>query len=79
MAPGEPFPFSQELAYFKEIKIFPTYSCGPEDTVSAYKLLAQGAIRAEQVVSDFVKLESLPEAYQQMRDGTILKAMVVFD
>lgn len=79
LAPGEPFPFSQELAYFKELKIVPTYSCGPEDTLAAYKLLTQGAIRAEQVVSDFVKLESLPEAYQQMRDGKILKAMVVFD
>jgi L-iditol 2-dehydrogenase len=79
MPPGEPFPFSQELAYFKEIKIIPTYSCGPEDTRAAYELLVQGAIRAEQVVSDFVKLESLPETYQQMRDGAILKAMVVFD
>jgi len=79
MPPGEPFPFCQELAYFKEIKIIPTYSCGPEDTRAAYELLVQGAIRAEQVVSDFVKLESLPETYQQMRDGAILKAMVVFD
>lgn len=79
MLPGEPIPFSQELAYFKDAKIIHSYSCGPEDTLAAFNFLRQGSLRAEQVVSDFVMLDNLPDAYQKMKSGKILKAMVVFD
>ncbi|MBL8061135.1 MAG: alcohol dehydrogenase catalytic domain-containing protein [Chthonomonas sp.] len=79
MPPGEFLPFPQEQAYFKDARIVNSYSCGPEDTRAAFKILTNGGLRAEQVVSDFVMLERLPEAYQRMRDGEILKAMVVFD
>lgn len=79
MPPGDPYPIAQEAAYFKEMRLTHSYSCGPRDTQRAYEILAEGTIRAEQVVSDFVKLENLPHAYQEMRTGKILKAMVVFD
>jgi Zn-dependent alcohol dehydrogenase len=41
--------------------------------------LRTGRVRAEQLVSDFVDLNGLPTAYDRMRNGEILKAMVMFD
>lgn len=78
MMPGEPFPFSQEIAYFNDLTIIHSYSCGPDDTQEAVRRLQQGKLSAEQVVSDFVTLDELPRAYVKMREGQILKAMVVF-
>ncbi len=79
MSPSEPFPFPQEAAYFRDLQIIHSYSCGPDDTHAAFERIRQGRVKAEQVVSDFVHLDDLPQAYSQMRDGRILKAMVVFD
>lgn len=78
MPPGEPFPFDQESRYFSDLTIIHTYSCGPDDTQRAIEAFRAGRLRAEQVVSDFVTLDELPEAYRKMRDGEILKAMVQF-
>jgi len=78
MPPGAETPVDLNKAYFNDIRIAPTYSCGPDDTKEAAHLLEQGVIKAEQVVSDFIGIEDLPEAYQKMKRGDILKAMVVF-
>jgi len=79
-----PLPDTQLLqipstAYFRDIAIRNSYSAGPDDTRAAAAALRTGKIRAEQVVSDFVDLNGLPEAYVRMRGGDILKAMVVFE
>lgn len=66
-------------AYFKEAKIIPSYSCGPEDTRAAAAAIRAGKLKAEQVVSNFIGLNELPHAYKMMKAGTILKAMVVFE
>lgn len=68
-----------DALYFKDATITTSYSCGPIEIRAAAQLLSAGAIRAEQVVSDFIKLDELPKAYQAMKKGEILKAMVVFD
>ena len=67
-----------ESLYFKDVTLVNSYSCGPDDTAAAVQVLLQGAVRAHQVVSDFIALDDLPEAYQQMNSGEILKAMVLF-
>ena len=75
--PGDSgYPVNQ--AYFKDIEVIPSYSCGPEDTATASEWLRQGRIQAEQVVSDFVTLDQLPESYLAMKSGSILKSMVLF-
>lgn len=78
-----PLPPGQDLkipqaAYFKDLKIVHSYSCGPDDTRLAKELIESGAIQAEQVVSDFIGIDDLPAAYGKMKAGEILKPMVVF-
>jgi L-iditol 2-dehydrogenase len=78
-----PLPPDQDLkvpgaAYFRDLRIFNAYSAGPPDSVQAIAWLREGRIRAEQVVTEFIPLSDLPRAYRAMRDGEILKPMVVF-
>ncbi|MHB8637315.1 MAG: alcohol dehydrogenase catalytic domain-containing protein [Fimbriimonadaceae bacterium] len=65
--------------YFNDITLATSYSAGPDDTVEALKMLRAGSVRAEQLVSDFVAIDDLPDKYDQMKRGEIRKAMVVFD
>ncbi|MBC8064391.1 MAG: hypothetical protein H7Y17_06150 [Chlorobia bacterium] len=78
LTPGEVLEVPQE-AYFKDIQILNSYSCGPNDTRAAKEAISAGRIRAEQVVSHFIGIEELPAAYGKMKRGEILKAMVLFD
>jgi L-iditol 2-dehydrogenase len=68
-------PFS---AYFQDLQVIHAYSAGPNDTAVALEWLREGRIRAEQVVSHFITLDELPEAYRAMKAGEILKPMVQF-
>lgn len=77
LPPNEHLAVSQE-AYFKDLQISHSYSCGPNHTRAARAVLEKGLISAEQVVSDFVGIEELPRAYERMKQGEILKPMVVF-
>lgn len=64
--------------YFQDLTLTCSYSCGPRETRRAKELLEQGLFRAEQVVSDFISLDELPESYLAMKEGRILKPMVMF-
>jgi len=79
MPPGEETPVNLNKLYFLDAKIVNVYSCGPEDTRIAAELIRQGKIKAEQVVSDFIGIDDLPNAYSAMKRGDILKAMVIFE
>jgi L-iditol 2-dehydrogenase len=79
-----PLPPEQDLkvpgaAYFNDLRIFNAYSAGPPDSVQAINWLCEGRVRADQVVTEFIPLTDLPRAYRAMRDGEILKPMVVFN
>jgi L-iditol 2-dehydrogenase len=67
-----------QAVYFKDIAIKHAYSAAPPDSLAAIARLRTGTIRAEQVVSRFINLDQLPEAYGQMKRGEILKPMVLF-
>jgi len=77
LAPGEDLRVPQ-AAYFKDISILNSFSCGPDDTEAAADAIRAGALRAEQVVSHFIEMNELPTAYARMKAGEILKPMVVF-
>ncbi|MBL8048808.1 MAG: alcohol dehydrogenase catalytic domain-containing protein [Chthonomonas sp.] len=71
--------FSLDSLYFSDLELITSYSCGPNDTTEALDtLLRPGLIRAEQVVSDFIRLDELPAAYDKMKQGEIVKPMVMF-
>lgn len=66
--------------YFREIRLVPSYSCGPTDTRRALDLIAAGVVRAEQVVTHRFPLEQAGEAYRvAATDRSAIKAMVMFD
>ncbi len=78
LPPGQPFPLDLDHGYMQDLSLICSYSCGPEDTLAAAEALRRGCFRAEDVVSEFIPLDGLPEAYQRMKAGEILKAMVEF-
>lgn len=78
MQPGEETRIDLNKLYFKDITIRNSYSCGPEDTKKAYELLQKGEVMATQVITEFVKIDELPDSYRKMKNGEILKAMVTF-
>lgn len=77
LGPDQSLSISQDV-YFKDIQIINSYSCGPEDTRAAWQLIEKGILKAEQVVSHFIKLDDLPSMYLAMKRGEILKPMVIF-
>ena len=78
LPPGEALIVPQE-AYFKDLTITQSYSCGPDDTKTAANLIRAGRLKYEQVISHVIGIDELPAAYLRMKNGEILKPMVVFD
>lgn len=78
LGPGQSLQVPQSV-YFQDLRIVHAYSCGPSDTQAAKTMIENGELRAEQVVSEFIELKDLPEKYQQMKRGEILKPMVIFN
>ncbi|MFN8138479.1 MAG: alcohol dehydrogenase catalytic domain-containing protein [Fimbriimonadales bacterium] len=77
-APESPLSLDFEALYFTDLKICFSYSAGPHDMQAALFALREKVITATQVVSDFISLEELPQAYEAMKRGEILKPMVMF-
>ncbi|MEW6297007.1 MAG: alcohol dehydrogenase catalytic domain-containing protein [Thermodesulfobacteriota bacterium] len=50
--------------YFNEIRLVPSYSCGPSDTREALRLIAARVIRAEKFITHRFPFSALHEAYQ---------------
>jgi L-iditol 2-dehydrogenase len=78
MPPGDETPVDLKRLYFNEIRLVSSYSCGPKDTRIAADLIEEGTVTAEQVVSHFIGIDELPDTYQKMKRGEILKPMVLF-
>jgi L-iditol 2-dehydrogenase len=79
MPPGKPVEADWDRLYFQEISLIPSYSCGPSEMAEAMAILRKSQVKAEQVVSHFIGIDELPEAYEAMKKGEILKPMVMFD
>lgn len=78
--PGEALEIEPHDLYFREVNLVPSYSCGPDDTREALRLISSGAVRAADVVSHRYPLREAPRAYADMLlGGDVLKAMVNFE
>jgi L-iditol 2-dehydrogenase len=64
--------------YFREIRIVPSYSCGPNDTREALDLITRGVVTRAQVVTHEFPLERVVEAYQTAAMTSALKTIVTF-
>ncbi len=77
--PGEMLQIDPNELYFKDITLTTSYSCGPDDTKEALRLIEKGLIRAEHVVTHIFRIEDTRKAYQMVADaGDSLKALIVF-
>jgi len=65
--------------YFREVRLLPSYSCGPEDTRRAYQLLRDGRVQPERLVTHRFPLAQVQDAYDAARrGGEVLKVLVTF-
>lgn len=78
IAPDERLSFDQSAAYFRDIRLVASYSCGPEETRAALRLIAAGIVTAEKLGSVAVPFESVARAYREMADARVIKSIVTF-
>jgi L-iditol 2-dehydrogenase len=65
--------------YFREIRLVPSYSCGPVETRAALNYIAQGIVGARHVVTHRFPLAAAAEAYRvTAEDKSALKTLVRF-
>jgi L-iditol 2-dehydrogenase len=76
--PGERLSLDTSDYYFRELRLVPSYSCGPTDTREALRLIEAGVIRPEDVVTHRYRLEQAAEAYASAATNTsAIKTMVL--
>ena len=77
--PEAVLPVSPHHLYFNEIRLIPSYSCGPNDTREALQLIRSGTITANAFITHRYPFASLHEAYKvasEARDS--IKTLVEF-
>jgi len=79
IAPDERFSFDQSAAYFRDVRLVASYSCGPDDTAEALRLISAGVVTAERLDAVAVAFPAVAQAYERMRGAQISKAIVTFD
>ena len=77
--PGTTLAISTNELYFREIRLIPSYSCGPVETREALRLIADGVIQASQVVTHRFALKEAARAYEvAATDRSAIKTIVTF-
>jgi L-iditol 2-dehydrogenase len=79
LEPGTPFAFDATDFYFRDLRLIASYSCGPNDTREALRLIAAGIVTANRLEATEFPLESAPEAYRQLAESNIIKPIVAFN
>jgi L-iditol 2-dehydrogenase len=79
LEPGTPFAFDATDFYFRDLRLIASYSCGPNDTREALRLIAAGIVTANRLEATEFPLESAPDAYRQLTEARIIKPIVVFN
>lgn len=78
MEPGETFPFDQNAAYFRDLRLVASYSCGPDDTAEALHLIAAGVVTSNRVGAVVAAFPAVGLAYDRMRSAEVVKSIVTF-
>ncbi|MBI3784642.1 MAG: alcohol dehydrogenase catalytic domain-containing protein [Deltaproteobacteria bacterium] len=77
--PGTSLNVSTNDLYFREIKLVPSYSCGPTETRAALEYIGSGVVSARHLVTHRFALEQAAEAYRTAaEDRSAIKTMVTF-
>jgi L-iditol 2-dehydrogenase len=78
IAPDERFSFDQSSAYFRDLRLVSSYSCGPDDTAEALRLIERGVVTAERLGATEIAFPDVAEAYRRMQHAEVVKAIVTF-
>jgi L-iditol 2-dehydrogenase len=76
--PDERFTFDQSAAYFRDLRLISSYSCGPKDTADSLALIARGTLTAARLGATEFPFPAVEPAYEAMRSADVLKAIVTF-
>jgi L-iditol 2-dehydrogenase len=79
LEPGERFAFDQNAAYFRDVRLIASYSCGPDDTREALDLLRSGVVSARRLGAASFPFPAAGAAYEAMRRAEVVKAIVTFE
>ncbi len=77
--PSAPLALDAERLYFKDLRLVASYSCGPDDTREALRLIASGVVAAQKVGAVTFTLEKIGEAHRALAEARIVKPIVVFE
>jgi len=74
--PEARWPLPVHDAYFREVSVVPSYSCGPEDTRAALQHIRDG-LPVESLITHRLPLEAAAEGYRLVREATDALKVVV--
>jgi L-iditol 2-dehydrogenase len=66
--PGEVLSVPAHDLYFGEVRLVPSYSCGPDDTRTALEVIAAGIVKVEDLVTHRFPIARAPEAFARAAD-----------
>ncbi|MBV8117555.1 MAG: alcohol dehydrogenase catalytic domain-containing protein [Candidatus Eremiobacteraeota bacterium] len=78
LEPGTPLELDPQRLYFADLRVVASYSCGPDDTRAALRLIEDGVVTAEKLGATFISLDETPRAYADLAASRIIKPIVVF-
>ncbi|MBV9332537.1 MAG: alcohol dehydrogenase catalytic domain-containing protein [Candidatus Eremiobacteraeota bacterium] len=76
--PEVPVTIDSQRLYFGDLRIVASYSCGPDDTRAALRLIADGTVTARKVGADLIALDDVPRAYRDFAKARMIKPIVTF-
>ncbi len=68
--PGDTLQLDTSDYYFREVRLVPSYSCGPPDTREALRLIEAGIVGAQHVVTHRFPLVEARQAYEHAATNT---------
>jgi len=76
--PGTPYTFDQSTAYFRDLTLVASYSCGPDDTRVALDVLQKKTVTPSMLGATVTTLDGVAAAYADLRSGRAVKPIVLF-
>ncbi len=78
LGPDNGFTFHPDDLYFRDVRLIPSYSCGPPETRAALELIERGVVTAERLGATYYALDDVPAAYAALQRAEIVKPIVTF-
>ena len=78
IAPDERFAFDQSPAYFRDLRLIASYSCGPQDTHESLRAIERGIVNAARLATTSFAFPEVARAYDAMSAAEVVKAVVTF-